>query len=259
MRVIRGDARRLPLRPKSAQICVSSPPYPRQRRYGDSSSEFGLEGTLTEYVDDLADVFDQLRGSDGILADDGVLWLNLGDRANFSGGAGGDWSRKQKKGGPLPFRDPSYPKQSYVDAPGAVVRELVRRGWRLRLPIVWSKGSEQPEDLNHVRRPRRSHEMIFMLAPSPKRTKFFPDRLAETGSVWTFPPGGSGDPHLAPFPDELARRCILPSTERGDVVMDPFAGSCTSERVATELGRVGVSVDLYAGIRAGVTPEEGAA
>jgi DNA modification methylase len=48
-------------------------------------------------------------------------------------------------------------------------------------------------------------------------------------------------------PDELARRCILASTLPGDVVLDPFSGSGTTERVARQLGRHGIGVDLYAG------------
>ncbi|HRE00419.1 MAG TPA: site-specific DNA-methyltransferase, partial [Ilumatobacteraceae bacterium] len=59
--------------------------------------------------------------------------------------------------------------------------------------------------------------------------------------------GGDGDPHLAPFPDELARRCILPTTLPGDVVFDPFSGSGTIVRVAESLGRIGIGTDIYAG------------
>lgn len=69
----------------------------------------------------------------------------------------------------------------------------------------------------------------------------------ELTSVWHFPHGGDGDPHLAPFPDELARRCILPTTLPGDVVFDPFGGSGTVPRVAAKLGRHGIATDIYAG------------
>lgn len=102
--------------------------------------------------------------------------------------------------------------------------------------------------------PRWSHEMIFLLTPwertrraNEARPKWYPSGLVETGSVWHFPPGSSGDPHLAPFPDELARRCILPTTLPGDLVLDPFAGSDTVGRVAAKLGRRSIGVDLYAG------------
>lgn len=250
--LIRADARNAPLRPKSVQTVVTSPPYLEQRNYGDHGLELGHGNSLDDYVDELATMLDQARGPDGYLADDGYLWLNLGDKANGSGGAGGDWrkghrTRRDPMAGAQRFFDRDYPDRSFLDVPGAVVRELLRRGWRLRLPIVWSKGREAPESLRHAGRPRWAHEMIYLLAPTTARPRFYPSLLAETGSVWTFPPGASGPAHLAPFPDELARRCILPSTLPGDLVFDPFDGSGTVRRVALELGRRAVGADLYAG------------
>jgi hypothetical protein len=245
-----ADAARAPIRPKSAQTIVTSPPYLEQRRYGPSELEGGHEGTLAGYVRWLADTLDQARGPDGYLADDGLLWLNIGDKANGSGGAGGDWKRGQASrpstsAGARPFRDPDYLVGGFLDVPGAVLRELLRRGWRLRLPIVWDQGQEGPESLRHTGRPRWAHEMIYLLAPGPTRPRFYPSLLEETGSVWHFRPGGSGPSHLAPFPDELARRCILPATLPGDLVVDPFDGSGTTRRVAETLGRRALGLDLY--------------
>lgn len=258
--MIRADARRIPLPDASVDVVVTSPPYLKQRTYGiDADREIGREETAAEYVAMIADVFDELRRV--MKPDTSSAWLNLGDKANNSGGAGGDWAKENREaaiagGGPGRFRDPAFPEASYVDAPGLVLHELMRRGWRLRMPIVWDKGRQQPESLRHVRRPRWSHEMIFLLVPwersrkaTDRRPKWYPTGLVETGSVWHFPPGSNpaSDPHLAPFPDELARRCILPTTLPGDVVFDPFAGSGTVPRVAAELGRAGIGTDLYAG------------
>lgn len=255
--ILAGDCREvLPTLPTgSVDVVVTSPPYLKQRAYGkDTAHELGLEETVADYVRNLADVFDELRR---ILRPTGFAWLNIGDKANNSGGAGGDWTSTaaltKLSGGPGRFRDPAFAEGSFVDVPGQVVAELLRRGWRLRLPIVWDKGRESPESLRHTGRPRWSHEMIYLLSPMPRprsaraaRPRFFPSALAETGSVWHFPPGGNGGPHLAPFPDELARRCILPTTLPGDVVLDPFSGSGTVPRVAHELGRRGVGIELYA-------------
>ncbi len=263
MTVIRADSRKIPLADRSVHAFVTSPPYLQQRRYGDSELEGGTEATLAAYVAFVGDVFDELRR---VLIPGGLGWLNLGDKANGSGGAGGDWNvkrpdaslrrRQQRTGqqGPSKFFDRDFEEGSYLDVPGAVVAELLRRGWRLRLPIVWDKGREAPESLRHVKRPRFAHEMIFLLSPRPRPKKkkqppdrFYPSLLTETGSVWHFKPGGSGPPHLAPFPDELARRCILPTTLPGDLVLDPFDGSGTTRRVAESLGRRGIGLDLYAG------------
>ena len=257
--IIQADARRLPFETGSIDCIVTSPPYLRQRRYGGSDAELGTEATLAAYVTELAAVFDEIRR---VLKPNGWAWLNIGDKGNNSGGAGGDWKAKSagredsrasaKKGGPGSFTDPAYLDQTFLDVPGAVVRELLLRGWRLRLPIVWDKGREAPESLRHVNRPRWAHEMIYLLTPCPRhrrkgdpRLKFYSSELTETGSVWHFPPGGNGPSHLAPFPDELAQRCILPTTLPGDRVLDPFAGSGTVPRVASELGRIGLGTDIY--------------
>lgn len=253
---VQADAGALPLRPKSVQCVVTSPPYLAQRDYGGGPLQVGLEGTLSAYVARLCGCLEQLRAPGGrpelgCLRDDGLLWLNLGDKSNGSGGAGGDWTKAARLNalgkGPGRFKDPAYAEGSFLDVAGAVAAGLLRLGWRLRMRVVWDKGVEMRESLEHVLRPRPAHEDVLLLSPFSdrrrQRVRFFPDRLKETGSVWHFPPGGSL-PHLAPFPDELAMRCLLPSTEPGDLVLDPFSGSGTVGRVAAAYGRRSASLDL---------------
>lgn len=185
-----------------------------------------------------------------VLAKDGVLWLNLGDKANGSGGAGGDYNPGGSKSNKVKygkFYDPAYEKVQFLDVPGKVIAALQADDWRLRQYIVWDKGQESREDLKHVGRPRTSHEVILMLSPTKTRSKMYPQRLPETGSVWHFPPAQREKKnHAAPYPDELARRCILASTDFGDLVVDPFVGSGTTTRVARQMGRRAVGIDLYA-------------
>lgn len=239
---------------------VTSPPYLEQRRYGPDPRELGHEPDVESFADRLVVLGRLLRP---LLADGASWWLNIGDKSNNSGGAGGDWRPTKGKrlgNGPGRFRDPAYADGSFLDVPGAVVRALLLDGWRLRLPIVWDKGRESPESLRHANRPRWAHEMIFLLTPGPGRMRFYPSLLTETGSVWHFPPGSNpaSPKHLAPFPDELARRCILPTTLPGDLVFDPFAGSGTVPRVAEELGRRGAGIELYAPSIDVEEPEEAA-
>lgn len=63
-------------------------------------------------------------------------------------------------------------------------------------------------------------------------------------SVWTIPVAPYAGSHFATFPPELARRCILAGSRPGDVVLDPFVGSGTAVKVAREIGREGIGVDL---------------
>ena len=57
--------------------------------------------------------------------------------------------------------------------------------------------------------------------------------------MWTF---AGANPrrvgHPAPFPEELPRRLIKLYSYPGDLVLDPFAGSGTTLKVARELGQL---------------------
>lgn len=55
--------------------CVTSPPYFGLRDYG-VDGQIGLEHTPDEYVQKMVEVFRHVRD---VLADDGTVWLNIGD------------------------------------------------------------------------------------------------------------------------------------------------------------------------------------
>jgi len=63
-------------------------------------------------------------------------------------------------------------------------------------------------------------------------------------SVWDIATKGTSEDHYATFPEELARRCILSGCPLGGVVLDPFIGSGTTMKVALELGRSCIGIDL---------------
>jgi hypothetical protein len=50
--------------------------------------------------------------------------------------------------------------------------------------------------------------------------------------------------HFATFPTELARRCILAGSAKGDTVLDPFFGAGTVGLVAESLGRKWIGIEL---------------
>ena len=54
-----------------------------------------------------------------------------------------------------------------------------------------------------------------------------------------------GNEHFAIFPEELVKIIVLFATERGDYLLDPFAGRGTTGIVARSLGRKFLGIDLY--------------
>ena len=79
-KIIYGDCRqslkKLHEQNVKVQMCVTSPPYYGLRNYGDETNQIGQEDTPEEYIQNLVSVFQSVKN---VLADDGTLWLNMGD------------------------------------------------------------------------------------------------------------------------------------------------------------------------------------
>jgi len=69
-----------------------------------------------------------------------------------------------------------------------------------------------------------------------------------TKQIWNIPVPNKGDlafgEHSAIMPEEIARRCIRLFTYVGDTVLDPFAGSGTTLKVAKELQRKYIGYEI---------------
>lgn len=250
--ILQGDCRNiLPTLPAgSANCCVTSPPYYWLRDYG-MDCQIGHEPTVADYVRVLGDVFDEVRR---VLADDGVLWLNLGD-SYYSGNGqphGHDpkspsrnFSRTKLR--PLDVGGWDIPKKSLLGIPWLVAMELQRRQWTLRSDVVWCRPTALAEP-NVTDRPGRQHEYLFLLSRS-KRYWFDKAALPEA-SVWHIAHERGVEGHSAAFPEELAARCIRSGCPAGGTVLDPFGGSGTVGLVANGIGRDAVLIELnpaYAG------------
>lgn len=62
--------------------------------------------------------------------------------------------------------------------------------------------------------------------------------------VWTVAPAIYPDAHFATYPPDLIIPCILAGCPMGGTVLDPFAGSGTTGKVAIELGRQAILIEL---------------
>lgn len=77
------------------------------------------------------------------------------------------------------------------------------------------------------------------------QTKRFYNPLGKNpGDVWSIASQPYHDAHYATFPEKIVERMILCSTRPGDIVLDPFAGSGTTGRVAARLRRKPIMLDL---------------
>ena len=77
---------------------------------------------------------------------------------------------------------------------------------------------------------------------NPKQ--FLHSKGKNPGDIWEFNTQHSPEKHYAMWPEKLVERMILCSTRPGDKVLDPFCGSGTTLRVADQLNREGVGIDL---------------
>lgn len=254
------------------QCCVTSPPYYGLRSYLDSESndkhlEIGLEQTPEEYIERMVEVF---RGVKNILADDGVLWVNIGD--SYSGGKGNNICGEIKS-------------KDLIGIPWMLAFALRKDGWYLRQDIIWHKPNPMPESVRD--RCTKAHEYVFLLSKSDRY--FFDSKamkepatnagkrvtlgeksfskgqangagVASSGngladfydvpatrnrrSVWTVTTKPYKGAHFATFPPDLIEPCILAGSKEGDIIFDPFMGSGTTAGVALAHNRQYLGCDL---------------
>lgn len=151
---------------RKVQTIVTSPPYWNLRDYG-VAGQIGMESTLQEFVATMVGVFDLARE---LLADDGTLWLNLGD--SYAASRSYQVSDNKNPGAVatgVPSRARSLEGLKQKDlcgVPWRVAFALQDAGWYLRQDIIWSKPNPMPESVRD--RCTKAHEYLFLLTKSPK-------------------------------------------------------------------------------------------
>lgn len=175
------------------QCVVTSPPYWRLRDYG-VPGQLGLEPTIGEYLDAMVGVFDLVRD---LMADDAVLWLNMGD-SYIGSNRGGQNSKSGLQGStegqnqsklvrksfrrdrePTPRSDigvPGLKPKDMAGVPWRLAFALQDAGWWLRQDIIWHKPNPMPETVSD--RCTKAHEYVFLLSKS-MRYYYDADAIAE--------------------------------------------------------------------------------
>ena len=107
----------------------------------------------------------------------------------------------------------------------------------LRQIIIWDRGNGFNFSPSHF---MPMHEWVILWAKDAFRLR---SRGASgSGDVWHIPPQGQDIDHPAPFPVELAARCIEPTF--CNLILDPFMGSGTTGVAAVKLGRQFVGIEI---------------
>ena len=230
----------------SYDCVVTSPPYFWQRDYG-VDGQLGTEPTIDEYVNSICGVMDDVRS---VLKRRGLLFLVLGD--TYYSAKGQPQGHDRKHGGrrfrvvrAVDMLGLGVPKKTAIGIPWRVALEMVTRGWVLRCPIIWHKPGITPES-NARDRPWRTYETVFMFSKS--RSYHFSRTALRSHlqeDIWSIPARSkAGREHGAVFPPELVRRCLEIGCPEGGEVLDPFAGSGTTLKVALEMGMNATGIEI---------------
>jgi DNA modification methylase len=233
------DSRRLSkfIKEDSVDFIVFSPPYWNLRDYGHDK-QIGYKQHYDDYLNDMNRVFCECYK---VLKPGRFMAINIGTVVSNEG-------------------------MKFIA--GDFVALCCDAGFTFRKDIVWckprgtTKWQRGATQFSHSPYPLMfntniNHEFILIFQKGgngdldfsavPAFNRQFVRKVAY--SVWDIIPinSPSGDEkHVAPYPEEIPKRLILLFTFKGDVVLDPFAGCGTTNKVAKELGRKSIAVELSA-------------
>jgi len=214
--ILKGDSRvnlhSLPV----ANCVVTSPPYFKKRKYGDSDNEIGKEKDINVFISNLVQVFNNIN-----LHPKGSIWVNLGDTRGTD--------------------------NELLMIPERFAFAMVESGWKLADSVIWAKmvtnvdGSTEggcmiepaPSRLNG-----NSYEQIYRFVKTksaldawtdtcavripritiPNIRRYLPSSLMESetsvdgrnlSNVWRVNMGQTTEKHYAVYPSVLCERPVV--------------------------------------------------
>lgn len=152
-------------------------------------NQIGNEQTPQEFIDNLVEVFACVWD---VLAEDGTLWVNLGDSYyNYRPGKGQALNKQTvsstnqdlpqdcaRRGNKLK----GYKEKDLMGMPWRLAFALQDFGWYLRQDIIWHKPNPMPESVTD--RCTKSHEYIFLLS---KNAQYYFDNESIKEKAVTLP------------------------------------------------------------------------
>lgn len=204
------------------QTTITSPPYFDMKDYG-VDGQVGYGQKYDDYLDDLQSIFGQVYT---YTKENGTLWIII------------DTFKRNNTIVPLPFD---------------LAERIQQVGWLLQDIIIWKKDKTVPWSNNGFTQRKFEYILLFSKTPKYKNNKDcvrvydtrqlkkwwvkYPERYNPKGKaldeIWEYPipvQGSWGDKyirHFCPLPKDMVSNMIQISTDEGDVVFDPFAGTGT--------------------------------
>ncbi|WP_213292095.1 DNA-methyltransferase [Bifidobacterium animalis] len=258
------------------QTIVTSTPYWAMRLYKDMEADtwadgetcpYGMEQTPEGFVRHSVEMLYKAKHT--LRADGSVFW-NVGDtyntrtqvRSNAAEALRAMHGEGERKG----WHDHAVRRysagHSYLKdgeqclIPFEIARRASMLGYWVKSVISWGKTHSMPEPQTSrvsratehiihltVQRTPTLHKEFYFDAPSELGGKedWEPDKLSD---LWLLSPSAGRGGHGAQFPLNLPGRCIGISSEKGDLVLDPFMGSGTTAVAAISLGRRWTGIDI---------------
>ena len=238
--IINGDCRDMSeLDDKSIDLIITSPPYWQLKDYG-SDNQIGFNDSYETYINHLNLAWKECHR---VLRDGCRLCVNIGDQ--FA-------------------RSVYYGRYKVIPLHSEVIKFCEILGFDFMGQIIWQKTTTMnptggasimgsfPYPRNGIVKLDFEYILLFKkhgkaLIPTQEQKATTKMTTKEWNTCfaghWNFP-GVRQDKHLAMFPEELPRRLIRMFSFPKETVLDPFAGSGATAKVAKDLGRNSVSYEI---------------
>jgi site-specific DNA-methyltransferase (adenine-specific) len=127
--------------------------------------------------------------------------------------------------------------------------------------LLFRKSNSAKMNIENIRIPYGNHTLKYPERPQAETSQYHHVNSPDRSQKWQPNPRGAKPkdvieipttcngmrektPHPTQKPEELIRKFVLASSDRGDLIVDPFSGSGTTLVVAEQLGRKWMGCDI---------------